>query len=79
MQTAKKKDKKEAVPKNDSLPRADEDPETDEPRWMAKYRMKDLKAGKGDLEGLFPYLVAQIVEIDTEAVSGSRGVIRILA
>lgn len=78
-QTGNKKDKKGLVLKKDNPPGADEDPEADEPRWMAKYRMKDLKAGKGDLEGLFPYLVAQIVDVDTEKVKGSRGVTRMVA
>lgn len=51
----------------------DDAAEADEPRWMEKYRTKDLKGGKGDLEGLFPYLVAQISEIETEIVNGSKG------
>lgn len=47
--------------------------EEDEPRWMEKYRMKDLKGGKGDLEGLYPFLVAQIIGIETEGIDDVSG------
>ena len=44
----------------------------DQPKWMAKYTAHDLKNSKGDLEGLSPYLVAQIQSVAVSK-SGSRG------
>ena len=37
--------------------------------------MKDLKGGKGDLEGLYPYLVAQIIDLESEGLDDSSGVL----
>jgi hypothetical protein len=46
----------------------------DEPKWMAKYQNHDLKVTKGDLDGLTPYLVVQILSV-TLSTKGSRGVV----
>ena len=42
----------------------------EEPKWLEKYQRHDLKVTKGDLEGLSPYLVAQITAVNTSRSGG---------
>jgi hypothetical protein len=39
---------------------------------MEKYQRHDLKVTKGDLDGLSPYLVAQITSVATSGKGGAR-------
>jgi hypothetical protein len=51
------------------------DPDACVPKYMEKYTTRDLNHGKGDLEGLIPYSVGQILDIETEKCSGKKGVV----
>ena len=43
----------------------------EEPKWLEKYQRHDLKVTKGDLDGLSPYLVAQITAVNTSRSGGA--------
>ena len=42
--------------------------------YMHKYKERDLNKGKGDLDGLVPYTVAQILKVETKKGKNSSGV-----
>lgn len=42
--------------------------------YMHKYKERDLNKGKGDLDGLVPYTVAQILKVETKKGKNASGV-----